>query len=41
MPEIVIDEQSHVAPEVKPDNHKEQDFAYPFGGWINEDNYKK
>ncbi len=41
VPEIVIDEQSHVAPEVKPDNHKEQDFAYPFGGWINEDNYKK
>lgn len=41
MPEIVIDAQSRVVPEVKSDNHKEQDFAYPFGGWVNEDNYKK
>ena len=43
MPEIVIDEQSRAVSEVKTDDHKdkEQDFAYPFGGWINEDNYKK
>lgn len=43
MPEIIIDEQSRAVPEVKTDDHKdkEQDFTYPFGGWINEDNYKK
>ena len=41
MPDIVIDEHSHAVPEVKSDIRKEQDFAYPFGGWVNEDNYKK
>lgn len=41
MPDIVIDEQSRAVPEVKADNRKEQDFAYPFGGWVDEDNYKK
>ena len=43
MPKIIIDEQSRAVPEVKTDDRKgkEQDFAYPFGGWINEDNYKK
>lgn len=43
MPKIIIDEQSRAVPEVKTDDRKgkELDFAYPFGGWINEDNYKK
>lgn len=43
MPKIIIDEKNRAVPEVKTDDRKgkEQDFAYPFGGWINEDNYKK
>lgn len=41
MPEIVIDEQKNITSENNSDSRKDQDFAYPFGGWVNEDNYKK
>lgn len=45
VPEIVIDKESRIAAVSKTEGskpaQKEENFAYPFGGWMNEDNYKK
>ena len=35
------DEESYVGATEEKNEQKEDNFAYPFGGWINEENYKK
>ena len=45
VPEIIIDENARIGVTDSKNNSKtepkEPNFAYPFGGWMNEDNYKK
>ena len=44
VPEIIVDAESRLTADkssASKTTPKEENFAYPFGGWMNEDNYKK